>query len=158
MPRLCILGQEISTPEPYSSGHICTAAEAATLNASLTRGLAKGLYRMLSEVGEGEIVNCEEFIQGYLRGFSEGHERLRAIEAEARRIGRAKVEAGLYRQGKRLAELAKGEIEALITREAQRDEVSSEATRRIDTLRSIGRADRESSLEELLSDQEPGQI
>jgi hypothetical protein len=145
MPILKILGRELLTPEPYASGHVCSAAEAATLNAALTRGLAKGLYRELSENGEASKEQLKSFIQGYLRGFSEGHERLRAIEAEARRLGRARVEAALYRSGRKLADLAKGEQELAISREAEKSELLAEATRRIDTLRAIGKE----NLEEL---------
>ena len=144
MPRLVILGQELFTPEPYSPGHICTEAEASVLNTALTRGLAKGLYRELSE-GRGETLAA--YIASYLRGFSQGHERLRVIEAEARRIGRAKVEAALYRQGKKLASLAASEVTLLVAREAERAEVLAEATRRIDALRAC--ASEREGLEEL---------
>jgi len=137
MPRLVILGRELITPEPYSAGHACTPAEAATLNAALTRGLAKACYREISE--RGEQADLQACVASYLKGFSQGHERLRAIEAEARRIGRARVEAALYRQGKKLASLAASEISALVAREAEREEVLLEATRRIDALRAVQR-------------------
>lgn len=167
MAKLQILGLALTTPEPYLPGHVCTANEASVLNYALTRGLAKGLYRLLREVSEKrgtlqggpeDLAECERYIQEYLKGFSQGHERLAAIEGEARRIARAKVEAGLYRAGRKLAELAKGEQDLAISREAEKPEVLAEATRRIDLLRSIGRADAQSSLEELISDQEPGTI
>ena len=132
------------------------------LNAALTRGLAKGLYRVLQETTDPDERpgRVTAFIQEYLRGFSEGHERLRVIENEARRIGRARVEAALYRSGKRLSELAGGEVTALIAREAEKPEVLAEATRRIDTLRAFGSesATGEASLEELVSEREGQQI
>lgn len=123
------------------------------LNAALTRGLAKLAYRELAsaqEVGreraEGEL---ERSIEGYRKGFAEGHERLRAIEAEARRLARDRIEAALYRYGKALKDLAAGEQQELIAREAETSSVLAEATRRIDTLRAIGAG----GLEELSSDQ-----
>ncbi len=155
MARLQILGLSLSTPEPYAKGHVCSAAEAATLNAALTRGLAKALYRELKEVSqeretlqgsEEDLARCQALIASFVKGFSEGHERLAAIQSEARRIGRARAEAAVYRTGKRLEALAKGEQEELIAREAARSEVLAEATRRIDHMRSIGTA---SALEEL---------
>jgi hypothetical protein len=155
MPTLKILSHSIPTPEPYTAGHVCTAAEAAVLNASLTRGLAKGLDRLLrslQEAGKGEDVvlgEIEDFVAGYLRSFAEGHERLRAIEAEARRLARSRIEAALYRQGKRLSELAPGEQTLAILKEAEREEVLSEAARRIDALRAVGTL---MGLEELAED------
>jgi hypothetical protein len=155
MPTLKILSHSISTPEPYTAGHTCTAAEAATLNASLTRGLAKGLDRLLrglQETQKGEEETLQEisdFIAGYLRSFAEGHERLRAIEAEARRLARTRIEASLYRQGKRWNELAPGEQTLAIAKEAEREEVLSEAARRIDALRAVGTL---MGLEELAED------
>jgi hypothetical protein len=147
MTKLIILGLEVSTPEPYAAGHVCTLAEAAALNAALTRGLAKGIHRRLRERYNEEAReapsesdrNCiAAFIPEFLKGFSQGHERLRVIEAESRRIARGHVEAQLYRHGRKLSELAKGEQEDLIAREAATAVVLAEATRRIDTLRSIG--------------------
>lgn len=167
MAKLQILGLSLNTPEPYAGGHTCTPAEASVLNYALTRGLAKGLYRLLREVSEKrgtlqgspqDLADCERYMQEYLRGFAQGHERLAAIETEARRIGRARVEAALYRAGRKLSDLAKGEAELAISKEAEKPDVLAEATRRIDLLRSIGRADQQSSLEELISDQEPGTI
>ena len=151
MPTLKILSRTIPTPEPYSAGHTCTAAEAATLNAALTRGLAKGLDKLLrgrEERPREEEAVLEEiagFIASYLRSFAQGHERLRAIEAEARRLARTRIEAALYRQGKRLSELALGEQTLAIAKEAEKAEVLAEATRRIDALRAVGSC----SLEEL---------
>lgn len=167
MAKLQILGLSLSTPEPYTSGHICTANEALMLNYALSRGLAKGLYRLLREVSEKrgtlqgsaeDLADCERYMQEYLRGFAQGHERLAAIETEARRIGRARVEAALYRAGRKLADLAKGEQDLAIAREAEKPEVLAEATRRIDLLRSIGRADKDDSLEELISDSQPHEV
>ncbi len=150
MAHLQILGLSLSTPEPYTKGHVCTAAEAAALNAVLTRGLAKALHREIAEARdagqEPASVETASLITSFLQGFAEGHERLAAIQSEARRIGRARAEAAVYRTGKRLEQLAKGEQEELIVREAGKSEVLAEATRRIDLMRSIGTA---SALEEL---------
>lgn len=155
MAKLHLLGLSLSTPEPYAKGHVCSAAEAAALNAVLTRGLAKMLHRELAEARdagrEPASVETAGLIEDFLRGFAEGHERLEAIKSEARRIGRAKAEAAVYRTGKRLEALAKGEQEELIAREAARSEVLAEATRRIDLMRSIGTA---SALEELAGELE----
>ena len=137
MAKLSILGTTLTTPEPYASGHCCTAAEAAVLNAALTRGIAKMLHR---ELTADLAADTSKAISEYLKGFSAGHERLRAIQAEARRIARGHIEAQLYRHGKKLEELAAGEREELVATEAARAEVFAEATRRIDTLRSIGHA------------------
>src|SRR5271170_4312400 len=81
LAKLKILGHRLSTPEPYSAGHCCSAAEASVLNAALTRGLAKGIYRELSEDAAADI---ESYIASFARGFAEGHERLKAIETAAR--------------------------------------------------------------------------
>ena len=135
MAKLKILGHRLSTPEPYSAGHCCTLAEAATLNAALTRGLAKGIYRELSEDAAADI---ESYIASFARGFAEGHERLKAIETAAKQIARGRLEAALYRHGKKLSDLAAGELEVLLAREAESEEVQQEARRRIDTLRAIG--------------------
>jgi hypothetical protein len=158
MTKLIILGLEVSTPEPYAAGHVCTLAEAAALNAALTRGLAKGIHRRLRErydaegretPSEADRAEIAKFFPDFLRGFAEGHERLRVIEAESRRIARGHIEAQLYRHGRKLSELAKGEQEELIAREAATAAVLAEATRRIDTLRSIGSA----ALEDLLGEE-----
>lgn len=164
MPKLHILNHEILTPEPYSAGHCCSPAEASVLNAALTRGLAKGAYRLLSDARErGELVTAgaiDTFVESFLKGFTEGHERLRAIETEARRIARARLEAALYRSGRKLSELAEGEQREAIQREAEKEEVLAEARRRIDALRALGSeaASRGEDLEELVSDREPHQV
>jgi hypothetical protein len=156
MPQLMILGLPVALPPAYTSGHVCTQAEADVLNALRTRGLAKGLHRVI--LGEcvsrghqnvrgmdgptrDEVTRCAQaFCTSHVEGFAQGHERLRAIEGEAKRIAQLMIEEQLYAQGKTLRDAPKGETDAMIAYYAASAKVRDEAARRIDDVQRLARS------------------
>ena len=103
MPVAKILGFQFQLPSPYAAGHVCTAAEADTLNRLLTRGLAKGLHKIIDSQLElrndfnGPPTEDEratitesglEYISEFVLGFSLGHDVARAIRLECDRLAR----------------------------------------------------------------------
>lgn len=143
-----ILGLTLQVPQVYSAGHVCSASEAAALNRVLTKGIAKGLHKVLagalastgySRVDKIESVTtrqdiearAREYIASFLLGFAEGHEKQRAVRVECERIARDALEARLYAQGRTLKDLPEGEREAIIEQIASSDKVRAEAERRV---------------------------
>lgn len=142
-----ILGFSFSLPAPYTEGHRCTLAEADVLNRSLARSLAKGLHRIISTKPDStERIEIERsaraFITEFINGFANGHEALRAIEIEARRIALSALEAQLYKQGKKLSDLAKAEVEEHIVALVATSGVRDEAARRVNALQHVARSAR----------------
>ena len=144
MPRLSILSFDFSYEHPYAEGHVCTRAEAECLALALNRGLAKGLYRMITQASalglapRDEVqAAAERFVSEHLRGFSFGHERLRAVEGEARRIAQGLVEAELYARG--LSAKQCSDFDDRVEVVASRAGVLTEASRRVDDVQRIAR-------------------
>jgi hypothetical protein len=161
MPQLTILGLPVDLPPAYASGHVCTQAEADALTALRTRGLAKGLHRVvLNECVSRGYSDVWGFVRGtldgptlseisavasafcasYVEGFVQGHERLRAIAGEARRIAQLMIEEQLYAQGRSLHDVPKGELDANVARYAASANVRAEAARRIDDVQRLARS------------------
>lgn len=148
-----ILGFSYELPQPYSQGHVCSAAEAAALNRVLTRGISKGLYKVLlagiNPTGHSEASKLSEeqrsaisamgaeFIEDHCLGFSMGHEVQRSIRVEAERIARGLLETQLYKQGKSLKDLAEADRAEQISQLASTERVRTEAERRVKVTQEI---------------------
>lgn len=164
-----VLGFSYELPQPYAVGHCCTAAEASALNRILTRGLAKGLYKVLSSglkplghdraegLSDAQRSGVEsmglEYIADFCLGFSAGHETTRSIRVEAERIARQMLETQLYKQGKSLKDLHEKEREAHIDQLAVSDRVRAEAERRVRVTQEIAERAHGELLESLGEDQ-----
>jgi hypothetical protein len=161
--KINILGFSIDVPTTYSAGHPCTASEAEVLNRILTRTIAKGLYKTLvtglalrhaesfdglsSDEERSEVrALAQGFIERFTLGFSQGHERLAAVEVEARRIAMAVLEAALYRRGQKLGELHEQEREDKIRELMLSANVRREAETRVDGARALAGAAHEELL------------
>ena len=150
LPHFSIHGYEFTCSHEYTSGHICTQAEAEVLQRALVRTLAKGLARVIAAGKEAkrppaEIhAEGEAYINDHLRGFAQGFERTRAIAVEARRIAQSTIETRLYAQGKTLRDIAESEFESLVSTLSLRENILAEATRRIDDIQRIAREAHES--------------
>jgi hypothetical protein len=156
MPHVNILGFSTLLPQPYSAGHVVTQAEADALNRLLVRGLSKALHRVLLDalaphgarvmgqvgdaVRDATAARAAVFISEYVEGFANGHDRLRAIDVEARRIAALAVETDLYRQGRALREVPAVELDAMVSALAASPRVREEAQRRVDDLAQIARS------------------
>ena len=75
---------------------------------------------------------------------------LEAIEAEALRIAKGKVDVVLYKRGQSIAQIGKGVYDSMVAGVAMWEETRMEATRRIDVLQSLAR----DAHEELMSEGE----
>lgn len=157
MTKINILGLACEVPTTYSTGHVCTQSEAEVLNRILTRTIAKGLYKTLSSalalrhVGSFEGLGSAEersevlalaqgFIERFTLGFSQGHERLAAVEVEARRIALAVLEAALYKRGQKLGDLHGEEREDKLRELMLSANVRREAETRTDGARALAGA------------------
>jgi len=144
---ICILGFTLQVPQPYAAGHVCTASEAEALNRLLLRGVSKGIHKALvsslTVVGRSSASVCTDeeraevlasgqtYVADFVSGFAEGHEVQRAIRIECLRIARTRLEAQLYRQGRKLANLSQLELETALDQLAQQPAVREEAERRV---------------------------
>lgn len=156
MSRSIIQGISFALPTPYVEGHRCTLAEADILNKALTHALARGLYRTVREARESLHVRgdeglsqeqervvrrrAEEYIAAYTVGFAQGHEYIRAVEIEAKRIAERIVESRLYAKGSSLRDIARVELEAMINDLAQSGAVREEAEKRVSDIQRVARA------------------
>jgi hypothetical protein len=162
MTKINILGLSCEVPTRYSAGHVCSPSEAETLNRILVRTTAKGLYKTLSTalalrlLSPGDPMSAEvkvelaELANGYVAkfalGFSQGHERLAAVEVEARRIAQSVLESALYRRGQKLSEMPEGEREDKIRELMLSSNVRQEAETRVDGARALAGAAHEELL------------
>lgn len=162
MTKINILGLSCEVPTTYSAGHVCTQSEAETLNRILVRTIAKGIYKVIgaalavrggvpvesmSAKDRGEVLALAQgFIERFTLGFSQGHERLAAVEVEARRIALAVLEAALYRRGQKLGEMPEGEREDKLRELMLSANVRREAETRIDGARALAGAAHEELL------------
>ena len=149
MPSISILGFDLALDDRYRAGQSITASEAGILNRSLARGIGKGLHRVLAgaiKVRGGKVAGelddlgreecrslAREFIEQHSLGFSQGFEKLRAIEVEARRIALGALESGLYRQGKRLTDISEGEREGKLDELILSPAIRKEAEKRVES-------------------------
>jgi hypothetical protein len=168
--KINILGFSVEVPTTYSAGHVCTASEAETLNRILTRTAAKGLYKTLSAGLASRLVGADEdltqamraelielangYVERFTLGFSQGHERLAAVEVEARRIATSVLEAALYRRGQKLADLHEHEREDKVRELMLSENVRREAETRIDGARALAGAAHEELLASIAGGQD----
>lgn len=152
-----ILGFSYELPQPYNVGHICSVAEAAALNRVLTKGISKGLYKVLAGALRATGFNSREglgadaaaaiqemgaeYVSDYCLGFSAGHDVQRSIRIEAERIARQMLETSLYRKGQSLKDLTEKDRISQIDQLASSEKVRAEAERRVQVTQEIaGRA------------------
>lgn len=145
MPTVTTTIGEIEVTLPYAQGHVCSQAEADTLNQLFLRSATKGVQRIVHEGIVGPWKHSEvqfavsKFLQRHALGFREGHERLRAIEGEAKRLATLAYETELYKQGRRLRDVAKGEVDIAVAEIAAREDIITQARARIDAVQAVAR-------------------
>lgn len=159
MPQVIILGFSFSFPAPYHEGHVCTVAEAETLNRVMLRGGSKGLHKAIVAERERGGIEADvlkvgrDYISDYAITFSQGYERLRAIEVEAKRIAESAISERLYAQGKTPGDIGKAAYESLVIDLSTSEAVRNEASKRVDAVRKIAQ-DVHSDLSRALIDEE----
>ena len=143
-----ILGFSVAISEPYSVGHVCTEHEALALNRIMVRGIAKGLHGVISRAcaqlgySSGDMMTeadrdsvmemANEFVTTFSLGFARGHETLRAIDVEARRIALSALETALYKRGQRMADISEEERNEKIAELLWLPSIRREAEKRVE--------------------------
>ena len=141
--QICILGLDFTLITPYCAGHTCTQNEAQTLNRALTKGISKGMFKVLtatrSALGLGDAPDQRAtlheaglaYISEFTEGFALGHERTRAIRIECERIAKQLLEAQQNAKGASARDLPESELAARLSELAKSEKVRSEAERRV---------------------------
>jgi hypothetical protein len=151
VPSAKILGQSFELPAPYNTGHVCTAAEADTLNRLLVRGLAKGLHKVIDATLDDCSVPRDptaderagiteaglEYIEEFTLGFALGHDVARAIRLECDRLAKQTLEVQLNRQGKTLKDLPADQQRTTLIDLARSEKIVKEAERRVSVTQEI---------------------
>jgi len=145
--QIRILGFDFELTHPYATGHQCTQNEAQTLNRALTKGISKGMFKVLTAtrtqmglhadapLGADQAAAMHEaglaYISEFSEGFALGHERTRAIRIECERIARQLLEAQCNAKGTSARDLPETELVARLSELASSEKVRGEAERRV---------------------------
>jgi hypothetical protein len=141
--HIIILGFSFHITQHYAAGHICTESEAQALQRYFNRHLAKGVHKvisgMISAQASAEEVQArgDAFVSQFTQGFTHGHERLRAINSEARRIALQAIETNMYKRGLSLKSLSPPELEDMVVQLAAEDSIRKVAEERVRQVQTI---------------------
>jgi hypothetical protein len=118
--HITVLGFVFQITQIYRAGHTCTESEAQALQRYFNRHLAKGVHKVISgmvsaQKSAGDVqARGDGFVSQFTQGFTHGHERLRAINSEARRIAMQAIETNMYKRGLSLKSLSPPELEDMV--------------------------------------------
>ena len=145
--QIRILGLDFTLITPYCAGHTCTQNEAQTLNRALTKGISKGMFKVLTATRSALGLHADApdqratramlheaglaYISEFTEGFALGHERTRAIRIECERIAKQLLEAQQNAKGASARDLPESELAARLAELAKSEKVRSEAERRV---------------------------
>ena len=144
--QIRILGFDFELTHPYAAGHQCTHNEAQTLNRALTKGISKGMFKVLSNraglgISDSDPLNEDHravlherglaYIAEFTEGFALGHERTRAIRIECERIAKQLLEAQQNARGASARDLPESELATRLSELVASEKVRSEAERRV---------------------------
>jgi hypothetical protein len=143
--NITILGFSFPIAQRYSAGHVCTESEAQALQRYFNRHLAKGIHKAIADMvgvhSNSEIQSRgEQFSSQFTIGFSQGHERLRAINSEARSIAKQAIETKMYARGLSIKSLSPGELEDMVSKLSAQEGIQKIAEERVDYIQRIARA------------------
>jgi hypothetical protein len=158
--HITVLGFSFQVPTQYSAGHVCTESEAQALQRYFNRHLAKGVHKvisgMISAQASAENVQArgDSFVFQFTQGFTHGHERLRAINSEARRIALQAIETNMYKRGLSLKSLSPPELEDMVMQLSAEVGIRAVAEERVRQVQTIAKTAHEDlfSAEDLVED------
>jgi hypothetical protein len=141
--HITVLGYSFNITKQYSAGHVCTESEAQALQRYFNRHLAKGVHKVISEMisaqasAEDILARGRAFVSQFTQGFTQGHERLRAINSEARRIALQAIETNMYKRGLSLKSLSPPELEDMVVQLSSEDSIRKVAEERVRQVQTI---------------------
>lgn len=146
---LTIFGQAFEISAPYAEGHVCTAAEAKTLNQTRTENISNNVRKKVAELRSADESFTPEALQKAaaliakadaeyvftLTNAGAGRKVVDPVEKEARAIAKAGLTAKLKERGMtpKTYDEANGEgaFEAKVEQAAAREDVIKAAKKRI---------------------------
>jgi hypothetical protein len=141
MPHITVHGISFSIPCEYRAGHVLSEWEASTLQRVFMRNLSKSLFKVTSTVREDERESVgRAHVSEFVEGFQGGHDRMRAIRSEARRIALGAIEQRQYRRGQALRDLGALELEDMVSQLANSESIKREAMQRVDSVQRIAQS------------------
>jgi hypothetical protein len=143
--NITILGFTFPITQRYDAGHVCSESEAQALQRYFNRHLAKGIHKAIADMvgvdSNSEIQSRgEQFSSQFAIGFTQGHERIRAINAEARSMALQAIETRMYKRGQNVKSLTQFELEDMVTKLSAQEGIQKIAEERVDYIQRIARS------------------
>lgn len=124
-----IAGEQFSINQPYEAGHTLTEAEAKQLNQTRSENVGNNCRKKVQELVEaGDVAGAQKFVKDYDKSYeftlaTVGAGRLDPVEREARKLARDAIRAKLAEVGKKIKDVDKEKLEALIDKTAENPEI-----------------------------------
>lgn len=139
MTSIRVLSQSFDCPQPYTEGHICTAAEAGELNRLRTQRVIAQARKKLTSNPATSLGELMAIAQGYT--FTSHYvPPTDPAEIEALKIAKGLVRESLTKRGESIESLGKPEFDRLVHEVANKSAVRNEASRRINATQAIANA------------------
>ena len=113
-------GFVVNVPEPFTEGHVLTAAEAVALNQTFAENIRNGIRTKLTAEGVDAQAVTDEYVAVYefgaRRGGSTGPRKSTdPVEDEARKLAGNAVKAGIKQKGIALKEVDPADLDRMIS-------------------------------------------
>jgi hypothetical protein len=152
--HITILGLTFEAPQPYSTGHQCTEAEAGVLNSALAENLRNNFSRKVRaaceetktekalELSVPHVAELQHQFAKYAAEYTfasarPSAARLSPVDRAAHRIAADLVREKLRERGLSAVDLAEGKFDELVAQVAAREAVQAEAARRVAATQAI---------------------
>ncbi len=125
---ITIAGEQFEVSLPFAEGHVCTAAEAKSLNQTRSENIRNNMAKQVKEAKEsGDLNGVTKKVAEYDASYEftlasvGGGRKMDPVEKEARVLAREAIKAKLAENGKKIGDVDKDKLSEMVASLAEQD-------------------------------------